>query len=349
MSPWIPTSASSRGSQRASPRRHVTTRPLGRAVLGAAAVITALALCALALTANAAPAQSRLTAQADRLLAAGRVAAAESLYYDAVRRAPYDPEARLALGRYLAARGAWKVGAVLMEEARYFGGDARRVAEALAPVYARLGDFKSLAALPSSPLDAAERQRADWLRDHPPAVTGFDSSTVRLRPAGVGSLGTVELRIGGERVLASIDPRVEGLVLDTAWRRRPEVRHWVSKSRPSERGVAAVTLSVGIGDLTLQHVPTRLASSEGTAIGLDVLSRLAPTFDASAGVLTLRRGGRVSRFAAGERFPALVLPTGTAFVRGGQVLPMHGSAAQRVLRTRRWTLDSRRGDIILGG
>ena len=64
-----------------------------------------------------------IVARADTLLIAGRIFAAESLYYVAVRRGPRDPAARLALGRYLAQRGALKVGAVLMEEARYFGGD----------------------------------------------------------------------------------------------------------------------------------------------------------------------------------------------------------------------------------
>ena len=73
-----------------------------------------------------------IVARADTLLIAGRVFAAESLYYIAVRRGPRDPVARLALGRYLAQRGALKVGAVLMEEARFFGGDPTRVAVELA-------------------------------------------------------------------------------------------------------------------------------------------------------------------------------------------------------------------------
>src|SRR5918992_5185085 len=85
-----------------------------------------------------------LLARADNLLRVGRMFAAETLYYYAVRRAPRDPVARLALGRYLAARGALRVGAVLMEEARYFGGNAKEIGAYLAPVYARLGDWKAL-------------------------------------------------------------------------------------------------------------------------------------------------------------------------------------------------------------
>ena len=79
----------------------------------------------LALAAGALPARAqRYVTRADSLLRQGRVFAAEELYYTAVRKAPRDPVARLALGRYLAARGALRPGAVLMEEARFFGGDA---------------------------------------------------------------------------------------------------------------------------------------------------------------------------------------------------------------------------------
>ena len=89
---------------------------------------------------------------ADSLLAAGRVSAAESLYYAASSASPRDPAARAALGRYLAARGALRIGAVLLEEARVFGGDTASLARALVPVYGALGDYRALAALPLSPL-----------------------------------------------------------------------------------------------------------------------------------------------------------------------------------------------------
>src|SRR5689334_21837989 len=84
-------------------------------------------------------------ARGDSLFRRGRVFAAESAYYDAAKQAPRDPAARLALGRYLAARGALRIGAVLMEEARFFAGDPKTVGAELAPVYARLGDYRSLA------------------------------------------------------------------------------------------------------------------------------------------------------------------------------------------------------------
>src|SRR5437870_2911921 len=69
----------------------------------------------------------------DSLLAAGRLVSAESAYYATARANPRDPIARAALGRFLAARGATRVGAVLLEEARQFGGDSAAIARALLP------------------------------------------------------------------------------------------------------------------------------------------------------------------------------------------------------------------------
>src|SRR6185436_13989799 len=104
----------------------------------------------------------------DSLLAIGRLASAESAYYAAVRVRPRDPTARTALGRYLAARGATRVGAVLLEEARFFGGDSISLARALVPLYERLGDFAAIDSLKPNVLTVPERRRARWLRDRPP-------------------------------------------------------------------------------------------------------------------------------------------------------------------------------------
>src|SRR5581483_3952950 len=99
--------------------------PRSRRASGAAALAASVLL---GLTPMAGAGAQGLVARADTLLVAGRVFAAESLYYYAVRIDPRNPTARLALGKYLAERGALKVGAVLMEEARYFGGDPGVVA-----------------------------------------------------------------------------------------------------------------------------------------------------------------------------------------------------------------------------
>src|SRR5205085_1403764 len=115
---------------------------------------------------------------ADSLLAMGRVASAESLYYAASSASPRDPAARAALGRYLAARGALRIGAVLLEEARVFGGDTASLARALVPVYGALGDYRALAALPLSPLSRPERARAEWLVTHAQTLEMEDSVAV---------------------------------------------------------------------------------------------------------------------------------------------------------------------------
>ena len=158
--------------------------------------------------------------QADSLLASGQLASAESMYYAAARARPRDPIMRAALGRYLAARGATKVGAVLIEEARFFGGDSTALAAILAPLYYRLGDFDSLASLRPIVLTPSERRRAIWLADHAPNASLRDSVvTLSYRPIGSGDgLGTVILRLGRAEVPAVIDPRVSGLVLTPALR-----------------------------------------------------------------------------------------------------------------------------------
>ena len=135
-----------------------------------------------ALTALAAPARP-LPAQwgfwpADSLLAAGHLFAAESAYYAASRARPRDPVARAALGRYLAARGATRVAAVLLEEAQFFGGDSAALARVLAPLYARMGAYGALDSLRPSVLGVAERKRVKWLARHAPEVRLGDSIVV---------------------------------------------------------------------------------------------------------------------------------------------------------------------------
>lgn len=68
--------------------------------------------------------------RADALLQEGRWAEAEALYYAHSERAPRDPSARAALGRFIAMKGAVKTGIVLLQEAQQFGlpaGTARRL------------------------------------------------------------------------------------------------------------------------------------------------------------------------------------------------------------------------------
>ena len=308
-------------------------------------LLTCLTLC-LALPAAA---QDPI-ARADALLRAGRMSAAESLYYAAVRVSPRDPAARLALGKYLAARGALKVGAVLMEEARFFGGDAKVVAEQLAPVYRRLGAYDSLVTLPGSPLSAAEQMRAQWLRSNPIVVSGPETATLGYRSAEAGMLGRITLVIGSDSVEASIDPSAAGLTLDTAWARRRGIRSFGDEGEKEARRLAGVAATVGYGALSMRNVPVRFAAQRGAwgaVIGIDLLGTLAPTFDPRASTITLRRSGKVEESIQGIRAPTLLRSDGLWMVRGRSMISLGSGDAQRVLRNSRWTFNARRGEIIV--
>ncbi|HWE41716.1 MAG TPA: hypothetical protein VG432_04380 [Gemmatimonadaceae bacterium] len=292
----------------------------------------------------------RYVARADSLLRRGRVFAAETLYYYAVRRAPRDPGARLALGRYLAARGALRIGAVLMEEARFFGGDPKTVGTYLAPVYARLGDYKALSALPGSPLPYAQRARAEWLGRNEPSISGPDSAAVPLSAGDSGSLGEVAIVIAGDTLKATIDPRVQGMTLDTAWLRRKSVKRFAATFDNDWRNIGGVALAVDVGPFTLTNVPTSFAATgqpHRARVGLDLLGQLAPTFDPGAGTMLLRKSGRIGKSAPGERIPTLAYPGGLWLVQRDGVWPLGGTMAATTIGTRAFTLNAKRGELIL--
>lgn len=287
---------------------------------------------------------------ADSLLRRGRVFAAETLYYYATRKTPRDPGARLALGRYLAARGALKIGATLMEEALYFGGDKKTVATYLAPVYEKLGNYKALSTLPSSPLPYAQRSRAEWLADNAPVIDGPDSASVPLGPADSTSLGEVALVIDGDTLRAALDTRVQGVVLDTSWLHRKAVKRFASTYDNDWRNIVGVALMVRIGPFTLTNLPVTFAASgvhDHARVGLDLLANMAATLDQRSATITLRREGRIADDAVGERIPTLAYPGGLWLVRRDGVWPLTGSVARGIIGTRRWTVNARRGEIVI--
>lgn len=322
--------------------------PIVRTLARAALALPVL----LAATACPAPAQQAAT-RGDLLLRGGRVDAAESAYYAAAARRPRDPGARLALGRYLAARGALRVGAVLLEEARFFGGDSAVVARELAPVYARLNDYAALAALPRSPLSPPERERAAWLRDRPPAVVGDDSVRVAFTPATGGgtTIGTFRAVVGGTSVLVGVDGALSGWVLDPAMGAGSGTQLFAGKPVVPGRTVGAT--DVRVGRLSLVNVPVRFARAPADAapvrVGLDVLGALAPTFDAGARVLTLRADGRVRGQRRGAERVSAVLSSDGLYVPAGDALASLATPRGRrvVPPTRRWTFDRRNGEIIV--
>jgi len=317
--------------------------------------VTACLTISLTLSRPACAQWSGSIVQADSLFASGRVSAAESLYYAASSARPRDPAARAALGRYLASRGALRIGAVLLEEARQFGGDTASIARSLAPIYESLGDYRSLATLPHSPLSGAQQARVRWLVSHPP-VLEFPDSVMRIpyKPLMDGSgLGVITIGVGEREVSAVIDPRLTGVeVRGPLTKRRREFRAFGDDSS----GIVAIVPELHIGDVTLTNVPAVLNPAAGrkpgraraeVALGLDVLRRLAPTFDPAVDTLTLRRSGAVAQNMVGTHMPMVLDDQGLRFVFDGRWETMSSKDSAKLLTTRRWTLDAKRGLVVL--
>lgn len=279
----------------------------------------------------------------DSLLAAGRLAAAESAYYAASAANPRDPRARAALGRFLAARGGSRAGAVLIEEARFFGGDSIALARALVPIYERLGDYAALDSLTPNVLSGPERRRIRWLRDRAPQASFADSvvlSTYRPTADGQG-IGTLLLRVGKTELPAVIDPRVSGLALPATMRR--ELRTF-----GDENATLAVLDVARIGGITFRNVPATIApANERVRIGFDVLAPYSPSFDPRRGIMTLRRTERRTRPRPGARIPALFDANGLRLLVGDGWQSSNAATPAMILATRSWMWDSRRGDVVL--
>ena len=277
----------------------------------------------------------------DSLLALGRVAAAESAFYAAAATRPRDPGPRARLGQFIALRGGTRAGAILLEEARQFGGDSVMIALALAPLYARLGDYKAIAALEPSPLTPDERARATYLASSPTRVV-FRDSVVRVpyRAGRAAGLGTVLLRVARTELSAVIDPAISGLVLPATM--RAEVRIFGDTTS----GVGVV--SVRVGSQTFENVPVTLAvGDEPVRIGFDVFQMFSPTFDPRAGRIALRRPERRWRPGAGTRVPALYGEGGMLLLFNGVWTSSSSPNAAQLLSARAWTWDARRGDVVL--
>ncbi len=278
--------------------------------------------------------------------ASGDLDATERRLYEAARRSPRSPAARAALGEWLASRGQLRSGAVLLEEARLFGGDAPAIAARLQHVYSWLRDWSSVAALPSSPLSAGEKRRAELLARRETRSSGADSTVVPFAPLEVGALGRLPLVLGTDTVWAEVDPQEEGIIL-------PGMGHGdglIEILGDERRGPLGVLREVAMGDLTLRNIPVVIDATLGAGrarLGFDVFAQLAPTVDARAGTVMLRRRGE-----AGERPGATGVPFVLGFPgvriasRAGEApVPIASPAGRAALRGQPWTVDLRRGVI----
>jgi hypothetical protein len=289
---------------------------------------------------------SRIVERADSLFNAGEVARAESLYYVASRRDTRDVGARLALGKYLTSRGAFRIGSTLLDEALAFGADSAVAARLRAPALQAGDDWAALAQLSHSPLTTAERARAVWLAANPPVVNGADSVTIRFEPSSAAGMGRIDVIVGNDTLAADIDPNETEFVVG-------DYGHYASLVQMFTGAAGdrvAVLQRLRIGDMQFERVPARVDQRLGPArarIGLTLLARFAPTVDAGAGVVTLRRDGRVRASLGKRRVPVVFTFPGIRVARSGRLVPIESAAGRSVLSEARWTLDVKRGEVVL--
>lgn len=252
---------------------------------------------------------------AERLLAAGRLAAAEDALYAAADARPRAPEPRGALAMYLASRGRFRIAEILLEEAQRFGASAGQVRRALASF---------------APYRAA-------------ALPGPET-TVPLTPVLDGrALWQFPVRIGDASFAALFDPGVSGARVGRAAANTLGLRGRAPQQLANlwigERRVARVELTVD-----------SLATPDEIRIGLDVLWALHPLVDERAGTLTLGRApnasrivGRVDQVPFVLTFPGMLLvPT-----PGQAPIGLETRAARALLRGTRWQVDAATATLII--
>jgi len=158
--------------------------------------------------------------------------------------------------------------------------------------------------------------------------------------------------VGERAARAIIDPRTSGVIVrGSLAKRRKEFRAFGGDSS----GVVAIIPELHIGDVTLNNVLAVLqpatkgaaASRADVILGFDVLRRLAPTFDPGTDTVTLRRTGAVGPNMVGTRLPMLLDDQGLRFVVEGRWETPASKGAAEMLSTRRWTLDTKRGVMVL--
>lgn len=289
--------------------------------------------------------------RADSLLNAGGLQRAESLFYAAAQAHPRDPAARWALGRYLVSRGATRVGMTLLEEAIQFGGDAARIGADLAPVYLTLGEYQKLSAFRAAPISNTERERARWLVAHPSKLIAPDSSTsVPYKKSNESSgIGAITVRVNGRTIEAAVSTHAHGIVLSDTSAAAKRVRAFRAPGGSTTQPIPAVADSIGFGGYSLSEFPVSIGSVAGQAVvGIDVLARFAPTFDPRSDRATLHVSGSVPKPAPGvDQFSTLVTANDLRVLQAGGWLAIDQAPIAKMLSTRRWTFDAKRGQLTI--
>jgi hypothetical protein len=157
------------------------------------------------------------------------------------------------------------------------------------------------------------------------------------------------LTVDGRSVEALIDPTRRGITIDPRAGAASRVHRFPARADGS---VPAVADSVHIGTLKLANVPIRLDSLPARVdaiIGIDVVQRFASSFDPRAGRATLRPAGTVPATLPGIHIPTLTSASDVRVVQAGRLMPISTPSFASLLRTKRWTLDAKRGAIIIEG
>jgi hypothetical protein len=298
------------------------------------------------------PAHGQSLRAADSLIQRGAIQQGESLYYAAVRVRPRDPQTRLALGRYLASRGAIRVGVTLVEEAVQFGLDRSAAAPVLAPMYGELEEYPELLSLPPATLSPAERERARWLVAHPSRTIAPDSIilmayTARTVANPNAPLGTVTLRVNGRPAVMALRTGGHGISVSDALAATAKVHHFPENAPHSIVGAAD---SIGLGRVSMTNFPITVESAptglDGT-VSLAFLARFSPTFDPATNRITLRVGNTRADDTLGNRFALMDSGGDLQIAQAGGWAPLRLPQVSTMLKQRRWTLDLKHGQIVI--
>ncbi len=290
---------------------------------------------------------------ADSLFRSGVLERAESEYYAAARVRPRDPHARWALGRYLIARGATRIGVTLIEEAVQFGFDRRNAAMTLAPLYMDLREYQALDRLPMSPLSASQKAAVRWLSEHPSRTIASDSTVlVAFARSTINTyLGTALIRINGQPVRASILARAGcGIRVSDTSAIATKLRRYPPDNGGSTTVTHSIADSIGFAKMTVTNMAVEIAplSDARAVICLGALARYVPTFDPRALLITLRLNGNAP--APGPRtaaVPLVILDGRYELAERNPWLPLDEPPGTSFLTGRRWTFDAKHGQAII--
>jgi len=296
--------------------------------------------------------------RAESLFAQGRLRAMEETLYADVARAPRAPEARGALGRYLASRGRFTIAEVLFAEALRFGADTATVAQALMTIAAYRPEVDRRR-IPGLRLPAAERERERARLASRAGEPGDAPATVPFTFHTDGrTLGAFVIRgRAGER-RAVIDPRVEGITIARADDAALQPQRFAGqRERPSTAGEPLLLPEVWIGERRIGGLAARVdpaLPADEVRVGMDVVWTLELQFDEPLSTVTVPAAARAAPQAAPASAAVQQIPFALGFPGlwlvpqvGRPPVAIESPAARTLLRGARWHLDPRQSTVVV--